>query len=171
MKEKTHSKYLAEREVDRIKQHKLFTDLWEMSYLLRFYVRKANIRKIPSLANCLQIYVDNEGASWNYSHFKKYTFTESVDILNQLNQILKTHSCKFVLFDYSLGNEEGTMNIKEEIKFPHIFLNISGKNLSHKYDGHFNENAHQIIAEELFAKLSKDFIPKEFISRKLNFGD
>lgn len=55
------------------------------------------------------------------------------------------------------------------MEFPFIFLNMHGnKNLFHKYDGHFNEHAHQIIAEKMFEKLSKSFNPKEFYPNRSN---
>ncbi len=161
MEERTHSRYIAEQEVERIKQLKIFTDLWDISYILRFYGRRANTHTIPSLSNCLSKYAENKAESWNYSRFKSYTFAESIDILNRLNKTLKNHSCKLVLFHYGSIKKKQLMDIKEKIEFQCIFLNISGENLGHKYDGHFNENAHQIIAEETFAKL-KHFLPKEF---------
>ena len=158
--EKTHSRFIAEREVDRIKQLKLFTDLWDLSYIVRFYVRESDTDKIPSFANCLQIYLSNKAESWNYSHFKTYSFTESIPMLNQLNQVLKDHSCKLILFFYNTEPKKQIVEQREKIKFSSIFLNVSGENLSHKYDEHPNEHAHQIIAKEMFIKL-KYIIPKK----------
>jgi hypothetical protein len=166
MEEKAHSRFIAEREVDRIHQLKLFTDFWDISYLLRFIVRRSDIKRIPSFANCLQIYIENKAESWNYSRFKTYNFSESIDILNRLNQRLKIYSCKLILFEYNSSQKKKIFMNKDKIEFSYIFLNISGNGLSHEYDGHPNEKAHEKTAHQLYNKLSQYFIPPKFSPTK-----
>lgn len=161
-RERQHSRYIVKEKVNRLNHLKLFTDLWDVSYLLRFYARRADNKKIPSLAHCLGTYAANKADSWQYSQFTVFNFDESLELINQLDSALKINKCKLILFDYNNNNKAKILENRHKINFSYIFLNISGDNLVHKYDGHFNEIADEKIAQQLFDRLYAHFIPENY---------
>jgi len=164
--ERVHSRFLAEGKVNLIKQKHLITNLWDISYLTRLYIRRTNKNKRPSFANCMSNYVTNKAESWQYCKFTAYDFNESLNILNGLNTELKECGCKLILFDYTGSQKKRIIENRDKINFSYIFLNTSGGKYSIKYDGHLNELGHEEIAYQLYNKLSRYFIPPEFSPTK-----
>jgi hypothetical protein len=155
-KEREHSRYIASNQVDLIKQKKLITDLWDISFLVRLYVRNANTNKRPSFANMLDVYVNNKAQSWQYYNFYTYNVEENFGLLDSLNEELKKNNCKLILFDYGKFPED--VLEKKKSDFPIIDLDLSS-NTSIKYDGHMNEHGDEEIAMKLFRELSSCYIP------------
>ena len=160
--EREHSRNIVRNKVTRVDALRLFTDIWDISYLLRFYGRRADSQRLPSLAHCLGVYVNNKAESWQYSQFKSFNFNESLALLNKLDSTLERHNCKLILFDYYKNNRAMIFKNKHKIDFSYIFLNLSEIDLGHEYDEHFNEKADGEIAQQLYDKLYNNFIPESF---------
>jgi hypothetical protein len=114
----------------------------------------------------MDTYVNNKAESWEYGRFITYSFQESIDTLNNLNKILKNYNCKLILFDYNQSQKQQIFENKNKIDFSYIFLNLSGNDIGHQYDGHFNEEADEEIANQLFDKLSSNFIPSKYLKQR-----
>lgn len=167
--ESEKSRRVAEKKVDLLKMHKLYTDLWDASYFVRFFVKRSQAGW-GTVGDCLKHYSENICDSWQYYSMIQYDTAKSIGILNDLQLHLDECKTKLVLFGYTADPLWKGMENSNDINFSSCILNIdlNQEKYAHPLDGHPNLLAGQVIGEHLFNGLIK-YIPEQFRPQKNNF--
>lgn len=148
-----HARAVAIEGVDRIIKHKVITDMFDISYSLRAIIKRKQRKPQKTIFyRCFDSYRMNQIKCRHYLIKQSFNMAESIKIYNDLSKDLMQDDCKLILFGYR--ENPNLMIFRDILDFSYISLNVpTGKEMGHKHDGHWNEKACNIVAEQLYNKL------------------
>jgi hypothetical protein len=165
--ERAHSKWAAQTKVEILGEHKLVTDIYDLSYCFRSWAR-ASLDTSGNLAHTCMTYSKNCCDNWMYfSAVTTYSYEESVKMVEDLRSGL--HNTEFALFEFGdtwLGKK--FHEHPEIIHFPFISLRVplNQKGYSLEHDCHPSELGYNTIAQHLFEELKTNYIPERFAPKQ-----
>jgi len=161
--ERSHSLWAAREKADRLHEHQLVTDLYDLSYCLRFWARKS-LDTAGNIPHTCLIYAKNCSDNWMYfSNISTFSYEESIRRIEELKT--QVAPSKFALFEY--GDTWLGKRFKEHpelVSFPFISLNVplDKKEYTLEHDCHPNNLGYTTIAQHLYQRLIADYIPAGF---------
>lgn len=153
---------VVKKKIDLLNKYKLYTTLWDMSYVVRYLAKHAD-NDWGTVADCLKNYSDNSVESWQYYSTIEYDTGKSLETLNNLQLYLDKSNCKLGVFSYRGDSLLKSLENNDHIKFAPINLNIdlNQQKYRHNLDGHPNLLADQLISDHFYKELVK-YIPQQF---------
>ncbi len=161
--ERAHSRWAARTKVDLLYEHRLATDMYDLSYCLRLWARRSADTPGNIAHTCL-IHAKNCCDNWMYfSSVSTLSYEESIGRIEELQASVAP--AKLALFEY--GDTWLGQKFKEHpdlITFPFISLDVplDKKEYSLQYDCHPNNLGYTTIARNLYDQLVAHFIPDRF---------
>jgi len=165
--EREHSRGLTRKKVDLVQEHGLITDLYDMSYLVRFWARQQE-DELGTASHTCRIYAKNCCDNWQYfSSLTTKSFEESIRMINGLQEELGQMHTTLALFEY--GNSElGNKIRKSPAKFSFISLDLPLGDEKYRlpHDGHTNAQGYAIMAEGLCKTVKQQYLPARFFPQR-----
>jgi len=161
--ERAHSKWAAQTKVDILGEHKLVTDIYDLSYCFRSWTR-ASLDTSGNLVHTCMTYAKNCCDNWMYfSSITTYSYEESVKMVEGLHSEL--HNTGFALFEYGdtwLGKRFHEHPELIDCPFISLHVPLDKKGYSLEHDCHPSELGYNTIAQHLFEELKANYIPERF---------
>jgi hypothetical protein len=168
LKEFEHSRFVAERKIDLIEKRQLITDLYDMSYCMRFLCRAIDDgRNWGTIVNCCRIYGENKCDSWQYYASTSFDAEKGIELMNKLAAELGEMGCRLAPFEYYNDFKDSLSGDKGKLGFSTISLNVNLNDEKYhlELDDHLNLHGDQVIADSLFSRLHAAYIPISFFPR------
>jgi hypothetical protein len=165
--ERDHSLQITHAKVDLVKQHRLITDLYDLSYLFRLWVR-SHPDECATPAHTLLVYAKNCCDNWQYySSFHNFNEDQSLDLLDSLRSQLDHSHARLVLFEFGSSDlAESFRNLRGNDSYISLNLPLYKKEYCLAHDGHPNAAGYNLIAEGMYKKLREAYVPARFFPKQ-----
>jgi hypothetical protein len=142
------SKEWCKTKIDYITDHSFLSGLYDLSYIVRAFCRRyMNSHKNKNAFN-LEVFVKKRIQAPDIK-LLPYSINKSVKLLTAAKDTLFSYGGKLIVFDYEPDSKK--KEILDKYGIANLFLNIPDEeDLTHKDDGHYNENGQTEIARQLF---------------------
>ena len=164
------SESIARRKVEWLDANRFITNIYELSYCIRYWSRQQPDHQWGSVWECWNDYATNTTQSWQNYVDKDLTVKESIYWLNDLEAEMTKTGCKLILYEYGNSDMSDRIRASDEVRFPYLSLDlpVGEKKYQHELDDHFNELGFRVTAEKLFDELSRSYIPDAYKPNNLN---
>jgi hypothetical protein len=166
--ERRLSESIAREKADWLLANPVVTGVYDLSYCLREWSRKAGGNTWNTVFDRWRDYANNSPASLqNYYVHNTMTVRESIYWLNDIEAEMNREGCELVAFEYGNNDMSERIRASDEVKFPYLSLSLpmDGPEYHHELDEHFNNTAFAFITTKLFDLLSHDYVPDAYRPR------
>lgn len=168
------SRKKSRKVVDTLYKNKLFTSIYDISFIVRAGVKKylenfVKNRPVTLFQRCVHSYRNNKvHCTVVHSLNTHYSYRRSIDELEKLSEEIEEQGTLLVIFSLKRAMDIELLQTSS-LKYFFISLNHDGvHSISYKHDGHLNEIGHEIVAEQLYQTLIKSNL---ILNRKTKYHE